>query len=482
MKISHIFVSLLYVFLATQLAAAPPPLVIIGDSISEGVQSADASWRTQRHTYAVHVARRMGLPLAQPLIDTAIYGVIYSTDGRTRLHPARPMDNLAVSGATVNDVLYTRADAVGPSQINSETDLVLHPYLGSQVEIAEYLAPERIICWIGNNDVLGAVLAYDHYDASQITPLDEFQRDYRRLLDRLHASGARLLVANIPDVTSIGFLIDAADLEWLTGYPDALPPGHYAGLITALLLRLDLESIDVLKDPNYVLDPAERQRLFEHTQALNAIIAAECQAHGTPYVDANALLRALSDTPPVLAGVPVTTRFLGGILSLDGVHPSATGHALIANACIDAWNQAYGEQILPLSPAELDDIARRDPHVDLDGDRRVRGRPGAGLVETLTSLLRVTGDRNEHSRQVSELDRTRMRQHFVAHARALLGLPASLPDRTVAELALRRMFGRPPRLSVTPGQPPPALSPPPRRLIASPRDPVIRPRRPRPSS
>lgn len=39
--------------------AAPPPTfprVILGDSLSEGVQPADASWRTQRHTYVVHVA------------------------------------------------------------------------------------------------------------------------------------------------------------------------------------------------------------------------------------------------------------------------------------------------------------------------------------------------------------------------------------------------------------------------------------------
>jgi hypothetical protein len=41
------------------------------------------------------------------------------------------------------------------------------------------------------------------------------------------------------------------------------------------------------------------------------------------------------------------------------------------------------------------DIILNDPFVDLDGDGRVRGRPGFGLLETLGPLLGISGDTDE---------------------------------------------------------------------------------------
>src|SRR6185503_16620788 len=58
-------------------------------------------------------------------------------------------------------------------------------------------------------------------------------------------------------------------------------------------------------------------------------------------------------------GTPdLTTRYLGGIFSLDGIHPSKTGNALIANEIIAAINTRFDESIPPVDVAK---VARRDP-------------------------------------------------------------------------------------------------------------------------
>jgi hypothetical protein len=71
----------------------------------------------------------------------------------------------------------------------------------------------------------------------------------------------------------------------------------------------------------------------------------------------------------------LTTRYLGGIFSLDGVHPTRTGNALIANTFIDAINQRFGETI-PRA-----DLARVALHDGLVNSRfRPAGEPPFGLI------------------------------------------------------------------------------------------------------
>jgi hypothetical protein len=59
-------------------------------------------------------------------------------------------------------------------------------------------------------------------------------------------------------------------------------------------------------------------------------------------------------------GEILTTEFLGGIFSLDGVHPTNTGYGVIANAFIDALNRKFDADLLAIS---LNQIAKTDPLV-----------------------------------------------------------------------------------------------------------------------
>jgi hypothetical protein len=50
--------------------------------------------------------------------------------------------------------------------------------------------------WIGNNDVLGYATSGG---TRPYTPIDDFEEDYQELLHRLEATGAALIVENIPE-------------------------------------------------------------------------------------------------------------------------------------------------------------------------------------------------------------------------------------------------------------------------------------------
>ena len=67
----------------------------------------------------------------------------------------------------------------------------------------------------------------------------------------------------------------------------------------------------------------------------------------------------------------------------------------MANAFIDVINSGFGKAIPSLSQDMLEGIFLADPFVDKNGNGKVRGRPGAGLLETLGPYLGISGDREE---------------------------------------------------------------------------------------
>ena len=375
--------------------AQRPAFVGMGDSIGEGVQSADANLKTQPFSYLKFLASQIGIYFPLPFIRTCPLGAVGDTTFRSRLWPEIRALNLSVSGADVNSLLNDQADALDEDEIDSETDLVLFPRVGSQMEIAESIGARSIICWIGNNDVLSAAISFDQLDASQMTPIDEFEADFTELAGRLGALGKNVVFANIPDVTKIGFLVDGQDLKRFLGSDFGLADGDFTSIVVMLLIRLGLDNGSLLKDPDFVLDAGEVALIQERIEIFNAIIEDAAFAINAPVVDINAMFNDLDENPPIFFGTPVTPRFLGGIFSLDGVHPSNIEHALAANAFIQTINSHFQVNIPLISEGDLEGIFLRDPFQDKDGDGRVRGRYGAGLLETFGPVLGISGDRND---------------------------------------------------------------------------------------
>ena len=391
-RITRCVASVLVVLVLSGTAAAQTMLVGIGDSIGEGVQSADASAASQPFSFINLISTRFGQPFPLPLIQTGIFGQVGNVSGRSRINPTVRTFNLAVSGADVNSALNDLATATTTAQIDSETELVLFPRVGSQIQIAESLNPLYTVAWIGNNDALGAALAYDQLNATQLTPVASFTADFQQIVARLKATGTKAVFGTIPDITGIGLLMNHADLVRFLGSSYGLQPGHLTTAFAMFMVRLGIEDPSVFSDPNWVLDPAEQAIISNHIVQLNDVIRSTVWANGMAVADTYFVFEYLASQPLNLWGVPLTTRFMGGLFSLDGVHPSNIGQGIAAMFFIDALNRTYGVNIPQIDGPLLFALLKDDPFVDIDGDGRVRGRFGAGFIETVFAVLNLTGD------------------------------------------------------------------------------------------
>lgn len=398
------------------------PMVGLGDSIGEGVQSADSSVRTQQHTYLNQLSKQIDVDFTLPWIITNPLGVVGSTVVRSRLFPDALASNLAVSGADVHSLINEQADALSPEEIESETDLVLFPRIGSQLDIAESIDPSLIVCWIGNNDVLSAAISFDQLDASQMTPVLEFKEDFQEIVDRLIIEERTIVFGNIPDVANIGFLMDRQDLINFLGSDYGLPEGDFTSMVVMLLIRLGFDDGSLISDPDFVLDSREIELIRNRIDVFNQIIEKTTSDANVPVADMNNWFDEISVDPIVIDGISLTNRFLGGIFSLDGVHPSDIAHAYIANFFIHTLNTHYNVNI-PLIPAKtLLNIFYTDPFVDKDGDNQVKGRPGAGLLETLGPYLGISGDSNDFEKEtVTFREQSDLRNEFIKQYLLLQG-------------------------------------------------------------
>jgi hypothetical protein len=426
-------VALAFVAIAATAYADPPPFIGLGDSLSEGVQSADANASTQPNTYLALIAEQLGDPFTLPLIRTSPWGLVGSTAGRSRTDPLALGADLAVSGASSGSIL---TDSAGRPAVN-EIDLVEMPRTGTQIDIARRLQPLLVTCWIGNNDVLGTALAFNHMDASQITPQNIFAGNFQAIVDGLTGWNDKVVFANIPDITRIGFLVSPEDLKLFLGDSYGLPEGSYTSVVAMLMIRMGLLPPAILRDPSWVLDPTEIATIQNATAGFNQTIATDAAAAGMPVVDIHSLLDQFAADPPTIGGVPLLLRYNGGLLSLDGVHPSDIGQALIANAFIRKMDATWGMDIPPLSQSRLASIALADPFIDFDGDLVVRGRPLRGLLETLGPVLGISGDRPWQTGIQPALGQEFMREYFAATGQST----TQVWTQQDAIAAMRHVFG-----------------------------------------
>ena len=356
-------------------------LVVVGDSLAAGYLNGSLHEAQQPHGFASLIAAQKGVALALPLIaapgipnvleliQAGPLPVVVPAPGLSlgRVDLSVQAMNLAVPGQSVQDALTRRPDF----PIDSLTDLVLGlpSLLGgvsrSQVEWAESLAPTTVFVWIGNNDALLPAIVGD---PSLLTPLPAFQAAFTELMNRLEATGATLAVANIPDLSSIPFFIPAERISALADAPLAVI-GPVLGIAGGDFVTLDSLPLvfAILSNPalgplpgSSVLTGAEMAQVRAAVDGYNTIIATQAKVHGAALVDVHGLTESLRERGYVTRGQRLTTEFLGGIFSLDGIHPTYTGHALIANEFIHVLNSQFGAGIPPVS---VEKVAASDPLV-----------------------------------------------------------------------------------------------------------------------
>jgi hypothetical protein len=388
-------------------------MVVVGDSLLAGFGSGGfvgAGRPGQVDSAPVFVARRAHVRLPLPLMTQP--GVpaqltIVDANGNGQLDPGevrrqqsglgfrddpdRRARNLAVPGEDTVSVFQkiSPQDVAGQLVSGSPNgrDVLKFLILGlplqsdpvSQLSRAREIAPSFLLVWLGNNDVLD-MATNTNPNAVTLGP-DEFGNRFRGLLDALADTGAGMAVANLPDPTGIAALRRAAG-EVTTCH---MADGTMQPVAADALLSIDLNR-NLLPTPpcGKVLDAAERAQIRAKITAFNAQIAAAIadteQRRGVSIaaVDTFTAFDQLQTAGVDLNGdgtPDLTTRYLGGIFSLDGIHPTRTGNALIANLFIDSINTRFGETI---PRVDVTRVAARDR---LAHSRfRPAGEPPFGLI------------------------------------------------------------------------------------------------------
>lgn len=97
---------------------------------------------------------------------------------------------------------------------------------------------------------------------------------------------------------------------------------------------------------NTTLTAAETAEVVTATDAFNSSIQSIAAAKGLAFVNTNAVMAQVATTGVSYNGFTLNSTFVtGNAFSLDGVHPSPKGYALIANKFIEAINAKYGSNL-----------------------------------------------------------------------------------------------------------------------------------------
>jgi len=116
-----------------------------------------------------------------------------------------------------------------------------------------------------------------------------------------------------------------------------------AGLPQTLAGQFSVEGISLPLEDKWVLIPSEQAEIAAATEAFNQIIAATANQAGLALVDANTLLNQLANGGITSGDFTLTSSLVtGSAFSLDGIHPTARGYALLANEFMKAIDATYG--------------------------------------------------------------------------------------------------------------------------------------------
>lgn len=107
--------------------------------------------------------------------------------------------------------------------------------------------------------------------------------------------------------------------------------------------RLSVNGITYPLEDKWVLEGAEQAAIKTATDAYNASISAIAGQAGLGLVDTNSLLEELNSNGIASDGFVLTGDFVtGGAFSMDGIHLSARGYAVLANEFLKEIDDTFG--------------------------------------------------------------------------------------------------------------------------------------------
>jgi hypothetical protein len=231
--------------------------------------------------------------------------------------------------------------------------------------------------WLGNNDAL--LYATSGGAGDVLTPTDQFAYLYNVLISALTAQGQKGVVGTIPDVTSVPYFNTVTVGAILAGVQKANPAAKalYVNALVSgttyapraatakdlIILTFPTGTIGqpvntplgplpygltpyTPIDNQYVLDENEVALTETYVQSYNTTIKSIAAAKGLAVFDAYTFLNNIKQNGLVVDGVSVNSNYIsGGLFSLDGIHLTPRGYAIVANEFIKATNSKYGSSI-----------------------------------------------------------------------------------------------------------------------------------------
>ncbi len=358
--------------------------VALGNSITAGFQSGGINSQTQSESFAALLSQQMKTPFGVPELNRPGCPPPFEQFFRNEIPaPQRPAGTDSNTCAfrneqgplRVNNVAVPRAQVADvTSNQTSSTNALTQFILGgrTQAQAARALNPTFATIWIGNNDVLSPAL---NGTANAPTP-NEFRSQYTSMLDNLTADGT----------LEGGVLIGVANVTFL---PFFSPGPVYFGLDQQgqFPQNFNVASNCDTQDPNTDLTPLVPLEygfslIGRATQNPGQTVTLDCQAANTPvltltevltlagtvqqyntfiqqqaqqrdlaFLDPNDVLGALytnddGDQDPTNDLIPKfpdrdSDQPFGQFFSLDGVHPSAATHKVVADQLVRVINETY---------------------------------------------------------------------------------------------------------------------------------------------
>jgi len=322
-----------------------------------------------------------GLPVTAQVAPQAVRGLANGQPLFTKY--TGPINNLGVPGIRMGDI---QTPGYGSAAGNPYFERILPDftpnrtylqYVGDNVADATFFS-----CFMGNNDALGYATTGG---ATPFTPTPLFTANYTALLGTLNANGRQGVVIGIPKVTTAAFFQTvtlAQILARVTAAVQAANPG--APAVPALVIQSPLapggvratKAGDLLllsqqaayatigrtdvgtkvgayglsaTNPlanQLVLDAEEVAAVNAKIDEYNGIMKTQADARKLAWVDINTLTTQLASGGVVQNGVTFNLGYIqGGVMSLDGIHFTPAGYALLANEIIKSINATYSASV-----------------------------------------------------------------------------------------------------------------------------------------
>lgn len=352
--------------------------VALGTSNSMGVQSAGVFAAGQRAAWPAQLAARVGMPFSLPLVqdpgcgppllpplaaDAVLVGAfgndlvtaVMNTCAPLQAGVTLPANSVAISGANVHDALYSTLETEGTT---TRTGILYSRVLPPGVtQVAAMLAqqPTFVSVELAANEVLPASTGR----ISAMTPYADWERDYDQVLAAVQSTGARAVLVGLPN-NAANFPSIRRAREFFNEWPSLLALGisvslncyfssnyiFVPGYVLTLLSKTPTTATcaDVPGAADYILTASDMNAINLRMSQMNAHMQAKAAQSGYAYFTLDAVY-GLPKPRFSVSDLLFSNSPFGSYISLDGVHPSTQGQALLAIAAAQAINGAYGVAI-----------------------------------------------------------------------------------------------------------------------------------------